>query len=234
MNIIITGASRGIGFELVKTLSRHRDNRIVALSRNGAALNKLVTECARLNPAAKVIPYEFDLNQFEFYPLIAQRLETMIHRCDILVNNAGCLINKPFSKLEPGEFDEIYNVNVKSPFFLIQALLPIFNKGAHIVNISSMGGISGTKKFPGLSAYSSSKGAVTILTEILAEELASYEIKVNCLAMGAVQTEMFAHAFPGLKAHMTPTEMAPFVADFAINGSRYFNGKVIPVSASVP
>jgi NAD(P)-dependent dehydrogenase (short-subunit alcohol dehydrogenase family) len=234
MNIIITGASKGIGYELVKTLAKHKQNHIVAISRNGKALKDLAAECVRMYPDAKIIPYEFDLNQFEFYPFIIQRLETFIHKCDILVNNAGMLINKPFAKFDQAEFDATYNVNVKSPFFLIQALLPMLNKGAHVVNISSIGGVSGTKKFPGLAAYTSSKGALAILTEILAEELAEQEIKVNCLALGAVQTEMLAKAFPGYKAPLNPAQMATFVADFAINGHKYFNGKVLPVSLSVP
>ena len=234
MNIIITGASRGIGFELVKTLAKHKQNHIVAISRNGKALKELVAECLRLYPDAKVTPYEFDLNQFEFYPFIVQRLETFIHKCDILVNNAGKLVNKPFNKFTLSDFDDTFNVNIKSPFFLIQALLPLLNKGAHVVNISSIGGVQGSKKFPGLSAYSASKGALAIFTEALAEELAEQEINVNCLALGAVQTEMFAKAFPGAKAMQNPAQIAHFIADFAISGQKYFNGKVIPVSMSVP
>ncbi len=234
MNIIITGASKGIGFELVKVLAKHKQNKIVAISRNGKALRELVAECVRLYPDAKVIPYEFDLNQFEFYPFIVQRLETFIHKCDILVNNAGKLFNKPFSKFEITKFDDTFNVNVKSPFFLTQALLPMLNKGAHVVNIGSIGGVQGSKKFPGLAAYSASKGALAILTEVLAEELAEQEITVNCLALGAVQTEMFAKAFPGAKALQNPEQLAHFIADFCISGQKYFNGKVVPVSMSVP
>ncbi|MCK9424008.1 MAG: SDR family oxidoreductase [Bacteroidales bacterium] len=234
MNIIITGASKGIGSEVVKTLSKHKINHIVAISRNGKALDDLAAECKRLNSDAHVTPYEFDLTQFDFYPVIIPRLGKIISRCDILINNAGKLINKPFDKLSQDEFDETFNVNIKCPFLFIQALLPMMNKGGHIVNIASMGGVQGSKKFIGLSAYSASKGAVAILTEALAEELASREIRVNCLALGAVQTEMFATAFPGTKAQLNPAQMAQFVADFAVYGSRYFNGKILPVSLSVP
>jgi len=234
MNIIITGASRGIGFELVKTLAKHKQNQIVAISRNGKALKELVAECSRQNLVGKVIPYEFDLNQFEFYPFIVQRLETFIHKCDILINNAGKLVNRPFAKFDQTEFDATFNVNIKAPFFLIQALLPMFNRGAHVVNVASMGGVQGSKKFPGLAAYSSSKGALAVLTEILAEELAEQDIRVNCLALGSVQTEMFAKAFPGSKAMLNPAQMAQYIADFAINGQKYFNGKVIPVAMSTP
>ena len=234
MNIIVTGAGKGIGYEVVKVLAKHKQNHIVAISRNGKALKELVVECQRMYPDAKVTPYEFDLTQFDFYPFIVQRLETFIHSCDILVNNAGNLTNKPFGQFSAEEFDDTFNVNVKSPFFLIQALLPILNKGAHIVNIGSIGGVHGSKKFPGLAAYSASKAALAVLTEVLAEELAENEVRVNCLAIGAVQTEMFQQAFPGARALQNPPQIAHFIADFAVSGHKYFNGKVVPVSLSVP
>lgn len=234
MNIVITGASKGVGFEVVKNLARHRLNHIVAISRNGKALNELVAECKKLHPESKITPYEFDLTQVEFFPFIAQRIETFISRCDLLIHNAGKMLCKPFDKIEPPEFDEVYNVNVKGPFFMTQALLPIMNKGSHIVMIGSMGGVSGSQKFPGLTAYTSSKGALHILAELLAEELKEQEIKVNCLALGAVQTEMFTKAFPGFKAPLNPAQLAPFIVDFSVNGHKYMNGKVIPVALSVP
>ncbi|HTX88115.1 MAG TPA: SDR family oxidoreductase, partial [Bacteroidales bacterium] len=96
------------------------------------------------------------------------------------------------------------------------------------------GGVQGSKKFSGLSAYSASKGALAVLTEVLAEELAEREIRVNCLALGSAQTEMFEKAFPGLKAQLSAHQMAQFIADFAVNTGKYFNGKIIPVSVSVP
>lgn len=234
MNIVITGASKGVGFEVVKILARHKQNQIVAISRNGKALNELVAECTKQYPESKVIPYEFDVSQFDFYPFIVQRIETFIHKCDVLINNAGRLVNKPFDQLEQSDFDDIFNVNIKAPFFLTQAMLPIMTKGAHIVNIGSQGGITGSVKYPGLSAYTSSKGALAMLSELLAEEFSEREIRVNCLALGAVQTEMFAKAFPGARALQTPVQVAQFIADFAISGHKYFNGKVLPVSISVP
>lgn len=234
MNIIVTGAGKGIGFEVVKVLAKHKQNHIVAISRNGRALKELQEECVRLYPDAKVIPYEFDLNQFDFYPFIVQRLETFIKTCDILVHNAGKLVNKPFNQFDPSEFDDTFNVNVKAPFLLTQALLPMLTKGSHVVTIGSMGGVQGSKKFPGLAAYSASKGAIAILTEVLAEELKEQEISVNCLAMGGVQTEMFSKAFPGARALQSPSQVAHFIGDFCVNGNKYFNGKIIPVSLSVP
>jgi len=234
MNIIVTGAGKGVGREVVIALSKQKSNHIIAISRNGKALESLVRECSVSHPGSQVMPYEFDLQQFDFYPFIVQRLGTLIPHCDVVVHNAGKLINKPFEKLAPSDFDDIYNVNVRAPFFFTQALLPMMSKGSHIVNIGSMGGVPGTKKYRGLSAYSSSKGALHVLTEMLAEELAPKEISVNCLALGSVQTEMFNAAFPGVKAALSPAQMGRFIADFAVTGHRYFNGKILPVAVSTP
>jgi NAD(P)-dependent dehydrogenase (short-subunit alcohol dehydrogenase family) len=97
-----------------------------------------------------------------------------------------------------------------------------------------MGGFQGSAKFKGLSAYSSSKSALAGLTECLAEELKEKNIAVNCLAIGAVQTEMLNKAFPGYQAPLKANEMAAFISEFAVNGHKYFNGKIIPVSSSTP
>ncbi len=234
MNIIVTGASQGIGNEIVKVFSRSKLNHVIAISRNEKQLQALVEECKRNNPDALVTPYTFDLTQFDFYPLVIQRIKTFMPHCDILINNAGKLINKPFKRIDQNEFDAIFNVNVKGLFFFTQAMIPLMNKGGHIVNISSIGGIQGSKKFKGLSTYSASKGAVAILTEALAEELQEDEIRVNCLALGGVDTEMFQKAFPHAEASYSPSHMAQYIADFALNGWKHFNGKVLPVSVATP
>jgi NAD(P)-dependent dehydrogenase (short-subunit alcohol dehydrogenase family) len=234
MNIVITGASKGIGAELVKILCKHKGNRIIALSRSGEGLRKLHAECLKISPECKILLAEFDLAQYEFYPFLLQKIEAFFLHCDLLINNAGKLYNTTFEKMEPQDFDEIFSVNVKSVFFLSQLLLPMMSTGGHILNIGSMGGIQGSKKFPGLAAYSASKGAVAILSEAMAEEFKERGVKVNCLALGAVQTEMFEKAFPGQKALQTPPQIAQFIADIALTGHRYLNGKIIPVSVSVP
>lgn len=234
MNIVITGASKGLGAEVVRVWSRHKGNHIVIISRKGEPLRKLAAECQRESADVKVMPIEFDLSQFDFYTFLFQKIELCFRNCDVLVNNAGRLVNKPFEKTGMQDFDDIFNVNIKCAYFLSQLLLPMMNRNSHIVNISSMGGVQGSKKFSGLSAYSASKGAAAILTEVLAEELEEREIFVNCLALGSFQTEMFEKAFPGIKAFHTAQQMASFVADFAVTGHKFFNGKVIPVSVVVP
>lgn len=234
MNIIITGASKGIGYETVKILARDPGNRIVAVSRSSEGLEKLIRECSEIPGGGKVYSIPFDLVEGNFEEMLLPAVLDRMNSIDVLVNNAGMLISKPFALLSDNDFDRIFAANVKSAVKLIRLMLPYFSSGSHIVNISSMGGFQGSKKFPGLSLYSSSKGALAVLTECIAEEFKEQNIKANCLALGSAQTEMLAEAFPGYRAPLTAAEMAGFVADFAINGHRWFNGKVLPVAMSTP
>jgi NAD(P)-dependent dehydrogenase (short-subunit alcohol dehydrogenase family) len=231
MDIIITGASRGIGKELCLLLASDNKNRIIACARSKAKLDEL-HEAAGNNKNLQILVV--DLGAADEIQSLAEKVKKTGFKPGILINNAGLLVNKPFQQLTSDDFDRSFNINLKAPFLLIQALLPHFAENAHIVNIGSMGGYQGSAKFPGLSLYSAAKGALAIFTECLAEELKDKGIKANCLALGAAQTEMLAEAFPGYKAPLTAQEMASFIADFALNGHRFFNGKVLPVSVSTP
>lgn len=225
MNIIVTGAGKGIGLELVKLLSADPGNKVLGISRDVRALQSLPDN---------VIAWSFDLTKLPSVDLTDIVEVSLGGEVDVLINNAGFLVNKPYSELSTLDFDRMMTVNLKAPHLMIQQLLPYFKKGTHIVNISSMGGFAGSAKFPGLSLYSTFKGALCTLTECLAEEFKEREIAVNALCLGAVQTEMFQEAFPGFKAPVTALEIAEYIAGFALNGAKYFNGKVIPVSSSTP
>ncbi|GAP45118.1 short-chain dehydrogenase [Lentimicrobium saccharophilum] len=233
MNIVVTGASSGVGRETAKILAGIPGNRLIVIARNGMKIQALSGECNIKRQETVVQPLQFDLATGDMESL-AHQINRQLGKIDILINNAGAMLNKPLGKITAPEIDEVFSVNVKAPMLLIQALLPLMKPGSHIVNIGSMGGVQGSVKFPGLSAYSASKGALAVLTECLAEELKDKQIAVNCLAFGAVQTEMLAKAFPGYEAPVSAGKMAEFVADFAINGNRYFNGKILPVSLSTP
>lgn len=233
-HIVVAGASKGIGYALVKELVRGRSVSVLAMARSGEKLEQLVGECREFSPGSRVIPLTVDVGAEGAVDKILQVLKGDFPRVDHLVYNAGLLVNKPVEKLEDEDFDRMFGVNVKGAFSLIRAMLPFFTEKAHILTISSMGGYQGSVKFPGLSLYSASKGALAVLTECLAEELRGRNIKCNCLALGAVQTEMLAEAFPGYTAPLSPAEMAGFIADFSLNGHRYFNGKILPVSLSIP
>jgi NAD(P)-dependent dehydrogenase (short-subunit alcohol dehydrogenase family) len=97
-----------------------------------------------------------------------------------------------------------------------------------------MGGYQGSMKFPGLALYSASKGALAVMSECLAEEFKETGIKVNCLALGAAQTEMLKEAFPNYQPPLSAEEMASFVCDFALRGQSFFNGKILPVALTDP
>ncbi len=233
-NIIVTGASSGVGRGLVKLLASSSENQVIGIARSQSKLEFLSEEIESMKYGGKFVPLVFDLEQTNFTDALIPQIMTHMSSVDVLINNAGLLINKPFSSLTDDDFDRMFHTNVKAVFRLVRDLLPLLNKGAHVVNISSMGGFQGSAKFPGLSLYSASKAAVAVLTESMAEEFSGLGIKANALALGAVQTEMLAEAFPGYEAPLKAHEMAEFIADFALHGHRFFNGKVLPVSVSTP
>lgn len=231
MLILITGASKGIGFETVKLLAKNPGHLVIAVSRNTESLTKLVNTSNTTN----VLPVKADITNPAHIKKLVSTIKKLNMSLDVLINNAGQIVNKPFLNISAKELQAVYATNVFAPFHLIQALLPLFSKSnSHIVNISSMGGFQGSSKFPGLSAYSSSKSALSGLTECLAEELKPKKISVNCLAIGAVQTEMLSRAFPGYKAPLKPNQMAEYICNFALTGHQYFNGKILPVSSTTP
>jgi 3-oxoacyl-[acyl-carrier protein] reductase len=236
MNIIVTGASRGIGHELVKLLSANVSNNVIAISRNAEKLKQLQTDCFTQNKTNNVRILPCDLANTKAIETLATELKKQVSTIDVLINNAGAIVNKPFETLTPADLSYVYQVNVFSVVQLIQAVLPMMNtvKKSHIVTISSMGGFQGSMKFAGLSAYSSSKAALACLTECLAEEFKEKNIAFNCLALGAAQTEMLNEAFPGYKAPLSSLEMASYIADFASNAHQFMNGRIIPVSLSTP
>lgn len=234
MNIVITGASNGIGYHTALVLSKKRGANILALSRNEKNLYLLKNESKKLYPSSNLHYLKFDLQNIDIDKLHEKFQQIKFSSVDVLINNAGKLINKPFESLTAEDWKEMYSINLFSPVRLIKILMPLMGKKekTHIVNIGSYGGFQGSAKFTGLSAYSSSKAALANLTECLAEEFKNRNIAANCLALGAVQTEMFQKAFPGLSSPISPSQIAQFIADFALNGHKYFNGKIIPVTLS--
>ncbi len=232
MLVVITGASKGIGFELVKQFSNNSDYLIIAVSRNTKSIENYINQTNTLN----VLSVKADITSKESLLKLKNLIKKLKKPVFALINNAGLILNKDFFKIQKLEIENVYATNVIAPFLLTQTLAPFMGKTikSHIVNISSMGGFQGSSKFSGLSAYSSSKSALCGLTECLAEEFKTKNISVNCLAIGAVQTEMLAKAFPGYKAPLLPKEMAAFIYYFTCNGHQFFNGKILPVSSTTP
>jgi len=226
-NIVIIGASRGIGKELVELFAEDENNRVVALSRNVEAMSGFDN--------LRNVKYKaFDLSSATITEDLTEILSE-IKSVDILINNAGKLVNKPFLELTKTDIESCYQTNAVGVMLATQVIVPkMVGNGGHIVNISTMGAFQGSVKFPGLSAYSTSKAGVVSFTELFAEEYKETKIKMNCLCLGAVQTEMLEEAFPGFKAPLSAKSMASYIHDFASNGDKYMNGKILPVSLSTP
>lgn len=224
-NIIITGTSRGIGFEMVKLFSGMGHN-VLALSRNSNPID--------IQELKGVTSFSFDLSKEDDFEKVNHFVSENWSHVDVLINNAGALVNKPFSETSMKDFERVYATNVFGVAKMIQTVIPFMKPKAHIVTISSMGGVQGSMKFAGLSAYSSSKGAVITLIELLAEEYKDSGISFNVLALGAVQTEMLQEAFPGYQAPITAKEMADYIVEFSLNSNKFYNGKLLQVSNSTP
>ena len=218
---LIIGSSRGIGKELVKQFA---DNNITChgFARSEQISNTNLITYHTLDLESSSVKADF------------QNLTTLIEGYDYVVYNAGKIVVKPFEELSRTEIQSVYNVNVVAAMEILQLCIPKMNPGGHIVLISSMGGFQGTMKFAGLSAYSTSKAALTSLTELLAEEYKESDFSINCLCLGSVQTEMLEEAFPGFSAAHSPQEMASFITNFTLNSGKFFKGKILPVSISTP
>ncbi len=223
-NVIITGTSRGIGLELA-LLFASQGHQVAAISRKVAP---------QLLGNPNITCLSADLSTENGINEIAAFISSSWKKVDIIIHNAGMLVNKPFVEITPSDFEKVYQVNVFGVAHLTQICIPYLNSGSHVVSISSMGGIQGSMKFPGLAAYSSSKGALITLSELLAEEYKEQGIAFNVLALGAVQTEMLQEAFPGYQAPTSAKEMAEYITNFALTGNKYYNGKVLQVSTSTP
>lgn len=223
-NIIITGTSRGIGYELA-LLFANAGHQVLAISR------KTPQELLG-NP--NITCLSLDLSQENEMVLVENFISSTWKKVDAIIHNAGALLLKAFENTMQQDFENIYKVNVFAVANLTQMALPYMQKGSHVVTISSMGGIQGSMKFAGLAAYSSSKGAVITLSELLAEEYKERGIAFNVLALGSVQTEMLAEAFPGYIAPITAKQMADYIYNFTLTGHQFYNGKVLQVSSSTP
>lgn len=223
--IVIIGTSRGIGKELVLKLAANSENEVHALSRNNSSDFEIYKN---------IHFHEFDLSS----PNVRENANSIfkeLGEINFMVNNAGKIVSKPFLELTPEDIQSCYQTNILGVMQTVQAAVPFLEKQkSHVLNISSMGGFQGSVKFAGLSAYSTSKAALCSFTELFAEEYKESKISMNCLCLGAVQTEMLNEAFPGYNAPHSAKEMADYIVDFLLNGHRFYRGKILPVSISTP
>lgn len=235
MNILITGASSGIGFEAALEWIRDSNHTVVAIARNIDKLKRLHQIAKDLNPDANLIPVQFDIVTSDYEQGLIPFLQLKLNgKIDILVNNAGELINTPFLQQTDADWYQMFESNVMGHVRMTRNLVDLMNENAHILNISTMGAFQGSSKFPGLSSYSATKAALCNLTELLAVELMDRKIACNCLALGSAQTEMLEKSMPGYESPIMAFEMGKYVADFALTGHKFFNGKILPVALITP
>lgn len=155
---------------------------------------------------------------------------------EILVNNAGAIHVADLVQAELADLRRVLDTNVVGTWLcsraLFRRLIPTGRRGA-IVNLSSLGGLPGTAKFPGMSGYVASKFAIAGLTEQLAVEGKPHGIRVNCVAPGAVDTQMLRQAAPFLKTSTTPADVAELIA-FLVDDARAatLHGVVLPVHSN--
>ncbi len=224
-NVIITGCSRGIGYELANLFAM-AGHQVLALSRNEKPISELKLK--------NIHCFSFDITDDLSHSKVSDFIKKHWKEVDVLIHNAGLLVNKPFLETTSEMFENVYRVNVFGVAALSRTVIPFMTKNGHVVTVSSMGGVQGSSKFPGLAAYSSSKGAAITLTELMAEEFKETGPSFNVLALGAVQTEMLEEAFPGYKAPVTATQMASYIMNFALTGQQLYNGKLLQISKSTP
>lgn len=229
MNIIVNGGSRGIGKEVVLYLSQDINNQIIVTGRDSNAMNSVSAGSSNIHAVITDLT-----NRDELAGRYTEKILRHFNSIDVLINMAGALVSREFMDIDEQEARLMMETNFFGPATVIRMLKPYMHCGAHILNISSMGGFQGSIKFSGLSYYSASKAAIACLSECLAEEFKGSGISVNCIALGAVQTEMLSVAFPGYKAPVEAVDIAPFISYFALNGNKFMNGKIIPVALNNP
>lgn len=229
MTAVVTGASKGVGRATVVALVRDHACTVHAISRDGDALNGLVEELGD-----GIRPLVLDITATDAPTRIKEVLGGK--RLHALVHNAGLLVRTDLGRYGKDVIERMYATNVHAPLLISQALSEELDgePPGHVVHISSMGGVQDSVKFPGLIGYSSSKAAMVCMSQCLAEEWQERGIRSNCLALGAVDTEMLREAFPGYAAPVSAERMGAYVARFAMEGHELYNGKVLPVAVSTP
>lgn len=187
---LITGGSRGLGRSMVEALADHGVDVIFTFHANETEAKAVVKNVE--GKGRKAVALQLDLRQSAGFSAFAERVKGVLQErfdrthFEILVNNAGTGLYAPYAETTEAQFDEMFNVHLKSTFFLTQRLLPLLGDGGRVLNVST-----GLARFslPGYAAYGTMKGGVETLTRYMARELASRKITVNVLAPGAIETD---------------------------------------------
>ena len=210
MTALVTGASRGIGLAIARELADIGYN-LALVARSEEALKKIAAEIEAAHPVT-VKTITADLAQEESYGRIITETVQQFGGIDLLVNCAGLAQQGGFTEVEPAEWDTIFAVNAKAPFFICKEALPFLKNSPKpiIINIASVVGFKG---YINQSVYSSSKHALTGFTKVLAKEVQPFGIRVHLISPGGVATEMVTKMRPDIKPEelLQPEEIAEIV-----------------------
>lgn len=220
--VLITGGGSGIGAACAEEFLR-RGRPVVVVGRTAS----------RLRSVKGALALAGDVGDEAFARRAFAAARRRFGSVDILVNNAAHLVKKSFVDTTAAEWDETMRTNLRGPFLFSREFLRAAKPGRAIVHIGSLGGVQGTQKFPGLSAYTVSKHGVTGLAAAMAVEARPLGVAVFCVAPGAVDTAMLRKAAPGLKAGAIPSDIARVVADLAESARPdLLSGAVIPLDTN--
>jgi len=229
---IITGAGRGIGRATARLFAR-AGAQVILFSRTPSQLDEAVAEIT--GAGGQALSIVGDVSREEDVHSLFQKVLETYSRVDVLVNCAGIVAVRPFVEMDVATWDRVIGVNLRGTFLCCREAFQIMaaQQQGIIINMSSLSGVKGVEKFPGLSAYNVSKAGVASLTEILAVEGKPYNIRVCAVSPGAVDTEMLSQAAPHLKAGVTPDDMAEILLFLADDSGRVFSGSNIEIFSNL-
>ncbi|MEA3001977.1 MAG: hypothetical protein QOH81_765 [Sphingomonadales bacterium] len=233
---LVTGASRGIGRASALALARMGAQVLVHYSSGVKEAEAVVAEITKAGGRAGAVSADFSAPDGAHK--LARQVQTIVgDRLDVLVANAGISKSATIEETTVEDFDRLFAVNVRAPFFLVQQLLPIMCKGSSIVLVSSLGAHAAVGT---LAAYSATKGAIDTLVKHFAAALGERGIRVNAVAPGAVATDMssftktdagrdFTLGVQALKRLAQPDDVGDVVAFLASDNARWISGDTVRV-----